>query len=121
MLLHQDFKSATVLSLDMSHITEEIVNATNITVTRLHKVRHSLNARTTMPHLLLLNIKSKSPFIDSLNGFTFRNQLISIMLVMATGQHLQIIVIWGPPNVSNEYQKMLKLDDAFFERMTEKM
>ena len=52
-------------------------------------------------------------FIDSLDGFTFRNQLMSIMLVMATGQHLHTI--------SNKYQKMLKLDDVFFESMAEKM
>ncbi len=58
-------------------------------------------------------------FIDSLDGFTFRNQLTSIMLVVATGQHLH--TIWGPPKVTNKYQKMLKLDDAFFERMAEKM
>ncbi len=30
--------------------------------------------------------------IDSLDGFTFRNQLMSIMLVMATGQHLHTII-----------------------------
>ncbi len=30
-------------------------------------------------------------------------------------------LIWGPPKVSNKYQKMLKLDDAFFEGMPEKM
>ncbi len=68
-------------------------------------------------------------YIDSLDGLTFRNQLISILLVMPTGQHLHAIfllmkettlVIWGPPKVSNQYQKMLKLDYAFFESMAEK-
>ncbi len=29
--------------------------------------------------------------IDSLDGFTFQNKLMSIMLVMATGQHLHTI------------------------------
>ncbi len=68
----------------------------------------------------------RATFIDSLDGFTFRNQLMSIMLVMATGHHLQKIisydphisephsvVIWGPPKVSNKYQKILKLNYAF--------
>ena len=45
---------------------------------------------------------SKSPYIDSIDGLTFRNQL--------TG-----------PQVSNKYQKMLKLDYAFFESMAENM
>ncbi len=31
------------------------------------------------------------------------------------------LVIWGPLKVSNKYQKMLKLDYAFFESMAEKM
>ena len=31
-------------------------------------------------------------YIDSLDGFTFQNQLMSIMLVMATGQHLHTII-----------------------------
>ena len=30
------------------------------------------------------------------------------------------LVIWGPLKVSNKYQKMLKLDYAFFESMAEK-
>ncbi len=30
-------------------------------------------------------------YIDSLDGFTFRNQHMSIMLVMPTGQHLHAI------------------------------
>ena len=64
--------------------------------------------------------------IDSSDRFTFQNQLIPIMLVMVTGQHLHtiisfLIVIRGPLKVSNKYQKMLKLDDAFFESMAEKM
>ncbi len=68
--------------------------------------------------------------IDFLDGFTFRNQLMSTMLVVATGQHLHTIIllmkettilIWGLPKVSNKYQKMLKLDDAIFESMAEKM
>ncbi len=61
------------------------------------------------------------PNIDSLDGLTFRNQLMSIMLVMPTGQHLHAIVIWGAPKVSNKYQKMLKLGYAFFESMAENM
>ncbi len=32
-----------------------------------------------------------------------------------------IIVISGPPKVSNKYQKILILHDAFFESMAEKM
>ncbi len=47
---------------------------------------------------------------------------MSIMLVMPTGQHLHaILVIWGAPKVSNKYQKMVKLDYAFFESMAENM
>ena len=34
---------------------------------------------------------STLPFIDSLDGLTFRNQLMSILLVMPTGKHLHAI------------------------------
>ena len=50
--------------------------------------------RTINPHVKLYKILavgsfgSKSPYIDSIDGLTFRNQLMSIMLVMPTGQHL---------------------------------
>ncbi len=40
---------------------------------------------------------------------------MSIMLVMPTGQHLHTIL-----SFRNKYQKMLKLDYAFFESMAEK-
>ncbi len=32
-----------------------------------------------------------STYIDSLDGLTFRNQLMPILLVMPTGQHLHVI------------------------------
>ncbi len=35
--------------------------------------------------------ESESEYIDSLDRLTFRNQLISILLVVPTGQHLHAI------------------------------
>ena len=55
--------------------------------------------------------------IDSLDGLTFRNQLMSVLLVMPTGQHLHAIFSF----LNNYYQKMLELDYAFFENMAENM
>ncbi len=44
----------------------------------------------------LISVQSglfQDTYIDSLDGFTFRNQLMSIMLVVATGQHLHTKVL----------------------------
>ncbi len=61
--------------------------------------------------------KANLVHIDSLDGLTFRNQLMSIMLVMPTGQHLHAIFSF----LACPYKKMLKLDYAFFESMAENM
>ncbi len=45
--------------------------------------------------LTVISEKYLPYIIDSLDGFTFRNQLISILLVVPTGQHLHAI----PKNV----------------------
>ncbi len=42
--------------------------------------------------LLINNLYPLLSYIDSLDGFTFRNQLMPGMLVMATGQHLHTII-----------------------------
>ena len=49
--------------------------------------------------------------IDSLDGLTFRNLLISILLVMPTGQHLHAIFSLIPKNV--------KIRLCIFESMAE--
>ena len=64
-----------------------------------------INGRPLIAWLGLFRTIFLTPSIDSLDGLTFRNQLISILLVMPTGQHL--------------HAKMLKLDYAFFESMAE--
>ncbi len=38
--------------------------------------------------LYYIILPRQAAYIDSLDGLTFRNQLMSIMLVMPTGQHL---------------------------------
>ena len=49
--------------------------------------------------------------IDSLDGFTFQNQLMYVMLVIATQEHLHPIISFL---AYNKYAEMLKVDNAFF-------
>ncbi len=48
-------------------------------------------------YMQILHTHSLHMYIDSLDGLTFPNQLISILLVMPTRQHLHAILI--PKNV----------------------
>ncbi len=59
----------------------------------------------------MLKLSSKQVHIDSLHEHTSQNQLMSIILVMPTGQHLH--AIFQIPT--------LKLDEASFESMAENM
>ena len=47
-----------------------------------------------LPYLpyIARRVNTSPLFIDSLDGFTFQNQLMSVMLVIATQQHLHPII-----------------------------